>query len=559
MKEKYFQIREIGGYSIVNNISFIKIKGSDSEKYINSQTTNKLDGIENLKGLYSALTDRKAHIKSIFSIHKIDDTFFVLSEKKQSESLIEHLENFNFSDDFEIQDLTNEYSFLLIQGFSSEKIIKDFFNLEKISFLENEVAYYDKEYNNIIIGKDDISTDGFLIISKNKGNLTKLVDICNENEFLNIDNEFFDIFRIEKGTPKYEIDFDENNLLPETGFEKTHVSYDKGCYLGQEVIARIKTYGTIPKALIGLIFEDNVPPYNSEIIINGKNQGTIKSSCYSYFFDKNIALAYLHKDFRIPDEKLVFESNGIIYNTKVSLLPFYKKISKDEKAKFFYDQALNVFAENKENEAIELLNKAIELKNDFSDAYESLGVILSRVEKYDEAIEVMTKLTEISPNEPMARTNLSVFYMKKGDKDEAERQMGLATILKFKKSASDIKQKKVEEELKKQQIEAIYERMEMFKEVLETEDAEDLIANYGMGKGLFDLEKYEESIPYLKKAIEIKKDYSTAYLYLGKSLEFNNKKEEALDIYKIGINEASKKGDLMPLKEMEKRKSNLLN
>ncbi|MEK7432457.1 MAG: tetratricopeptide repeat protein [Cyanobacteriota bacterium] len=116
----------------------------------------------------------------------------------------------------------------------------------------------------------------------------------------------------------------------------------------------------------------------------------------------------------------------------------------------------------------------------------------------------------------------------------------------------------MERDYEDDKIEAIYERMEMFKEVLETEDAEDLIANYGMGKGLFDLEKYEESIPYLKKAIEIKKDYSTAYLYLGKSLEFNNKKEEALDIYKIGINEASKKGDLMPLKEMEKRKSNLV-
>ncbi|GIW23246.1 MAG: hypothetical protein KatS3mg068_2253 [Candidatus Sericytochromatia bacterium] len=99
--------------------------------------------------------------------------------------------------------------------------------------------------------------------------------------------------------------------------------------------------------------------------------------------------------------------------------------------------------------------------------------------------------------------------------------------------------------------------MEMFKEVLETEDPDDLIANYGMGKSLFDLEEYDKSIYYFKKAIEIKKDYSIAYLYLGKSYENINDLQNALETYKKGIIVASQKGDLIPLKEMENKKFEL--
>ncbi|MFN8673130.1 MAG: tetratricopeptide repeat protein [Candidatus Sericytochromatia bacterium] len=550
MKEKYKQAREIGGYFYLNNFSLIKISGADAATYINSQTSNQVIEISNYSGVYNSLLDRKAHLKATFSMHKLNDNYIILVENNQKESLLEHLENFHFTEDFEQEDISDNYTFLSIQGEKSTEIIKKNFDLENFKEEENNIIY-NNNLDTLVIVKDLFFDNGFFIITKDKELIISLEENLKTNNFIELSEDLLEVLRIEVGTPKYDIDMNEENLIPETGLEKTHVSYNKGCYLGQEVVARIKTYGTAPKALIGLIFENKTPNFNSDIILDdGKNIGKIKSSTYSYLLDKYIALAYLNKDFRNPDTIIKFEE----YVVKVSLLPFYKKLSKEEKSKNLYEKALSIFAENKEEEAIELLKKSIELQPNFPDAYEALGVILSRLEKYDEAIDIMNKLTEIAPDEPMARTNLSIFYMKKGDKEEAEKQMAMATTLKFKKTASEAKQKKAEEELKKQQLQAIYERMEMFKEVLETEDPDDLIANYGMGKAYFDLNNYKEAIPYLKKSIEIKRDYSTAYLYLGKSLEFIDNDQEALQIYKIGIAEASKKGDLMPLKEMEKRK-----
>lgn len=555
MENKYKQIKENGAYKILDKFSFILVSGQDSANYINSQTTNELINLESGKGLSNNLVDRKAHFKSHFTIHRLENKFIILSEKEQAETLKQHLDDFHFTEDFDLNDLTQQKEILMIRG---EKSLDFLENIDKNIDKIDNYNIYDLNYKEnqfYLISNNELGENTLLFIyDKNSEIKNQFNEILKDIDVLELDPISEEILRIEEGNIKYNIDFDSENILPETGFETFSVSYTKGCYLGQEVIARIKTYGTIPNALIGLVFEDELAPYNSIIKNGDKKIGIVKSGIFSPTLDKNIAFVYLNKEFRKPEEHISFFVEDKEYKAKVQLIPFVKSLSNAEKAKQYYERALTVFAENKEEEAVKLLKKSIKNKPDFSDAYESLGVILSRLENYEEAIEIMTKLTEINPDEPMARTNLSIFYMKIGNKDEAEAQMAKATTIKFMNAMKENKNKKALEAKKKEELEAIRERMEMFKEVLDTEDSEDLIANYGMGKSHFDLEEYNDSIQYFEKAVSIKKDYSMAYLYLGKSLEKINKIKEALDIYQRGIIAASQKGDLMPLKEMEQRK-----
>lgn len=555
MNENYKNIKENGAYKIIDNMSVIKVVGEDAAKYLNSQTTNDVLSIESGQGISNNLTDRKAHIKAHFTIHKIKDEFIILCDKEQAQDLKQHLDEFHFTEDFELEDISESVNVLMIRGEAStdflDRISPEIKNIDNYNIynlnIDNTPLY--------IISNNEFGDNVLLFIYDKLSSNTDLINnLIKELNIPNLTDDIYEILRIEEGNLKYKTDYESNNILPETGFENFSVSYTKGCYLGQEVIARIKTYGTIPNAIIGLIFNNDLPPYNSIIEINGKKVGTIKSGTFSPELNKNIAFAYLNKEYRKPEQFIEFSINNKEYSAQVKLLPFIKILSKEEKAKFYYEKALTVFAENREEEAVNLLKKAIKNKPDFSDAYESLGVILSRLEKYNEAIEIMTKLTEINPDEPMARTNLSIFYMKIGNKEEAEAQMAKATTIKFMNTMKENKNRKALEQKKAEEIEAIKERMEMFKEVLETEDSEDLIANYGLGKSYFDLEQYNESIPYFQKAVELKKDYSMAYLYLGKSLEKVDKLSEALEVYQKGIIAASQKGDLMPLKEMEQRK-----
>jgi tetratricopeptide (TPR) repeat protein len=104
-------------------------------------------------------------------------------------------------------------------------------------------------------------------------------------------------------------------------------------------------------------------------------------------------------------------------------------------------------------------------------------------------------------------------------------------------------QKKREEALRKKA---------MFEEVLEI-DAEDPIALFGLGNALSALGEWAKAEAALAKACTVQKDNSPVYLAHGKALEMLGREADAIAVYKAGMAVASKKGDLMPLKEMERR------
>jgi tetratricopeptide (TPR) repeat protein len=97
----------------------------------------------------------------------------------------------------------------------------------------------------------------------------------------------------------------------------------------------------------------------------------------------------------------------------------------------------------------------------------------------------------------------------------------------------------------------------MFHKVLEI-DPVDQVANFGLGSIYLDIAKYEEAVGPLQTVVEHYQDHSAAYLALGKALEKLERREEAAEVYKKGIEAASKKGDLMPLRDMQNRLNQIL-
>src|SRR5262249_22195008 len=77
-----------------------------------------------------------------------------------------------------------------------------------------------------------------------------------------ISDELYEVLRIESGTPKYGVDMDETTIVPELDLEEM-ISYTKGCYIGQEIIARIHFRGHVAKQLTGLILSS--PPYEGGV------------------------------------------------------------------------------------------------------------------------------------------------------------------------------------------------------------------------------------------------------------------------------------------------------
>jgi folate-binding protein YgfZ len=140
-----------------------------------------------------------------------------------------------------------------------------------------------------------------------------------------VGEEAYDVLRVEAGIPRYGIDFTEDNLLLEVGLPDA-VSFTKGCYLGQEVVERIRSRGHVNKKLVGLAIEAQESASPRDVIFSAdKPVGAVTSAVQSTALGKPIALGYVHKDCWNPGTSLIVNHGGISLAARVAELPFVRR------------------------------------------------------------------------------------------------------------------------------------------------------------------------------------------------------------------------------------------
>jgi aminomethyltransferase len=134
-----------------------------------------------------------------------------------------------------------------------------------------------------------------------------------------------EMVRIEAGIPRFGADMDDTNLAPETGIDERAISYTKGCYIGQEVIARIRTYGQVAKALRGLWLPQNLSPLpkrGDKLYHSGREAGYVTSALASPALGRNIALGYVRREWNQPGTALELSTAAGVTTVQVVALPF---------------------------------------------------------------------------------------------------------------------------------------------------------------------------------------------------------------------------------------------
>ncbi|MGH8596587.1 MAG: YgfZ/GcvT domain-containing protein [Gammaproteobacteria bacterium] len=117
--------------------------------------------------------------------------------------------------------------------------------------------------------------------------------------------EVLEVLRVEAGVPKFGMDMDENTIPNEAGLESRVIDYEKGCYIGQETIARIKTYGHVNRHLVQLAVDGNsVPAPGTKLYSAEKEIGQMTSAVQSVRLGKPLALGYVRREFAKAGTKL---------------------------------------------------------------------------------------------------------------------------------------------------------------------------------------------------------------------------------------------------------------
>lgn len=561
LAEAVKQVRATVGVARLDDYTVLHISGADSGRFLQNRLSNDVLALQPGQGHLNAALDRQGKIEGVFSLHRTQSDFVAIVYRPETESAVQGILKYRIVEHIDVRDAGGEQHILSIQGpLALEILLKAAAHSEQLKTLDEydhaESVFFGMPAR--LIRRSFSGEEGYLLISDREH--SQIIWNCLKQEAdaaggLEMPADVRDVMRIEAGWPLFGIDYDRETLLPETGLERLAVSYSKGCYLGQETIARVKTYGMVQKAMVGLQFQNPAvvqPPVDTPCLLEGKPAGVIKSGAYSPTLACPVALAYLGKNERIPGKMLNLEMVGRIEAVTVTLLPFYDARQASRSGQELLAEGLKLFSDGFDEEAIRILNQAIEADDSLLEAYEALGVILGRHERYDEAVALMEKILSRDPDHVLAHTNLSVFYMKMGDKEKAEEEKAKATMAAFSRKAKEAGLTVDLEAERRKKEEAALERIAMFQEALKF-NPEDPLGNFGLGSAYLELRRYEEAIEPFKKVIQAQPKHTVAYLSLAKSYECSSKIDDARATYQKGIEVAAAKGDLMPLKEMQTR------
>jgi folate-binding protein YgfZ len=234
----------------------LRFTGEDRVRFLNGQVTNDVKALKPGTGCYAAFTNAKGKMRSDASILSLNDCLLVDLEPNCSTRIAAELEKFLISDDVLIENLTESWQAYTVVG---EKAIEALTKINLATQLPKqlfEISSLNESWGPGFIFRSrrskQVSFDIWIEKSGAPNLFQKIKDSVTSVGGDVGDSTMLEILRIEAGIPRFGVEMDENTIPPEAGIETIAISYTKGCYIGQEVIARIKSVGHVNRSLARL-------------------------------------------------------------------------------------------------------------------------------------------------------------------------------------------------------------------------------------------------------------------------------------------------------------------
>ena len=321
------------GSAGVLDLSFrgrLSLAGADRQRFLNGQVTNNVKELKTGEGCYAALVTAKGKMVSDLNIFCLPDELLLDFEPGLSNALAQRFEKYIIADDVQVVDAAPHYGLLSVQGPKSAQVVNQLglglpLPEKPLSFASvNEPTLGEIYCMNHSRGAAT-GFDLFIPVTALAAVADKLIAAAQATGGGACGWLAVEMARIEAGIPRFGADMDESNLPPEAGIEDRAISYSKGCYIGQEVIARIRTYGQVAKSLRGLLLADDLselPKKGDKLFHGGKEVGFITSALASPTFRRNIALGYVRREYNEAGSELRFRAAGRDGPVSIVPLPF---------------------------------------------------------------------------------------------------------------------------------------------------------------------------------------------------------------------------------------------
>ena len=271
----YQEFQTRGGFADLSARVKLVLTGADRVRYLNGQVTSNVQKLAPGQTQPACVTTAKGRLCAEILITARPDALIVDADATLRETLPGRLERYIISDDVTLADATDElrlFHFLPPPSVPLEGALPAAF----APLAQQRAARFGR------IGLDFFLTP----------------DEAAQYRLGFLDDTLLETLRIEAGIPRWGRELGEDTLPPEAGLDRTHIDYHKGCYIGQEVISRLKSVGHVNRQLTGFLSENGTPlAAGASIFAPGEARplGVLTSAAFSFALEKPIALGYLRR------------------------------------------------------------------------------------------------------------------------------------------------------------------------------------------------------------------------------------------------------------------------
>jgi aminomethyltransferase len=307
--QEYRSAREHVAVIDTNFRSVFSLSGPDRVRYLNAILTSNIRDLAAGQGAIGLLLNVQGHILAELIALALADRLLILGHASIREKTFATLDKFIIMDDATLTDETEKSGTLALEGPRAPEIISklagvDLAMISALSHVQAELKFADSVIPCRIIRHSLFGFPGAELLVARESLVAAwnaLSDAVRGCGGAPIGYRALNMLRLEAGVPWFGVDFDENQIPHEAALEKSHISYTKGCYTGQEIVERVRSRGHVNRRRTELAFASAVPPLaGAKITAGEKESGHVTSAAFSPLAGKPIGMGYLRREFSLP-------------------------------------------------------------------------------------------------------------------------------------------------------------------------------------------------------------------------------------------------------------------
>jgi folate-binding protein YgfZ len=300
----------------------LELTGADRVSFLNGMVSNDVKRLAPGQGAAAAFLDARGRVQALLTVLAEADRHLVLLPGGTAAKTRDALESFHFAERLEIRDASDEHATFLLAGPATATLVAHLAArpLPDLAWDHAEVVVADRRARLVRGGGETGEAEAWLLSRREDGAALWQAIVAAEARPVGL--TALDVLRVEAGTPWFGHDADDSTLLPEIPCESL-VSSTKGCYIGQEVVVRIRDRGHVNRRLTGLTLDGAiVPPPGAPVGVDGRDVGRVTSAVHSYALARPIALAFVRREHATPGTAVAVTADGAALTARVTALPF---------------------------------------------------------------------------------------------------------------------------------------------------------------------------------------------------------------------------------------------